>query len=235
MNSHDDPIMISGTPAADQPVADTHKQPNLARVQAVPWLIVILLIAATAWLGWRAFFYQENSDPVGSAISVFEKQNTLTVFSSRFEVSAESRNTTSLGPVDLARSRQADIFPALVTYDVNLGSVGRDRLAWDADRETLDVTLPPVKISTVDLGEAHDSVTQGRLVTRDASRQLNRSNAVQAERKATQLARDPQILALAREAAKSAVAQNLTIPLQMAGYDDITVNVRFDGEKAPAR
>ncbi|HAV80890.1 MAG TPA: DUF4230 domain-containing protein, partial [Erythrobacter sp.] len=27
-----------------------------------------------------------------------------------------------------------------------------------------------------------------------------------------------------------AVRQNLTIPLQMAGYGDVTVNVRFDGE-----
>ena len=37
----------------------------LARVQAVPWLIVIVLLAAVAWLGWRAFFYQEEGDPVG--------------------------------------------------------------------------------------------------------------------------------------------------------------------------
>ena len=39
---------------------------SLARVQAVPWLIVIVLLAAVAWLGWRAFFYQEEGDPVGS-------------------------------------------------------------------------------------------------------------------------------------------------------------------------
>ena len=62
----------------------------LARVQAVPWLIVIVLLAAVAWLGWRAFFYQEEGDPVGSAMLAFEKQNSLTVFSSRFEVVAES-------------------------------------------------------------------------------------------------------------------------------------------------
>ena len=29
---------------------------NLARVQGVPWLIIVALLAAVAWLGWKAFF-----------------------------------------------------------------------------------------------------------------------------------------------------------------------------------
>ena len=41
---------------------------SLARVQAVPWLIVIALLATVAWLGWRAFFYQEEGDPAASAL-----------------------------------------------------------------------------------------------------------------------------------------------------------------------
>ena len=45
-------------------VTKPRKEQSLARVQAVPWLIVIFLIAACAWLGWRAFFYQEEGDPV---------------------------------------------------------------------------------------------------------------------------------------------------------------------------
>ena len=52
-------------------VATPRKEQSLARVQAVPWLIVILLIAACAWLGWRAFFHQEEGDPVASA-AIFE-------------------------------------------------------------------------------------------------------------------------------------------------------------------
>ena len=47
------------------------RETSLARVQAVPWLIVIALIAATAWLTWRAFFYQQEGDPVGSAMLAF--------------------------------------------------------------------------------------------------------------------------------------------------------------------
>ena len=49
----------------------------LTRMQATPWLLVILLIAAVAWLGWRAFFYQEEGDPVGSAMLAFEKQRQM--------------------------------------------------------------------------------------------------------------------------------------------------------------
>ena len=210
------------------------KQQSLARVQAVPWLIVILLLAATAWLFWRAFIFQEEGDPVGSAMLAFEKQNTLTVFSSRFEVTAESTNTTSLGPISLAESRQAAIIPASIDYTVNLASVGRDRIAWDADSETMDVTLPVLKISRPNLDEARRKVyTEGVWVSRGAAENLSRENSRIAEQKAAAFAKNPEVLALARQAAKDAVKQNLTIPLQIAGYDNITVNVRFDGEKTP--
>ena len=35
--------------------APVHRETPLARVQAAPWLIVVVLLAATAWLTWRAF------------------------------------------------------------------------------------------------------------------------------------------------------------------------------------
>lgn len=213
-------------------IATPRAQQSLARIQAVPWLIVIILIAAVAWLGWRAFFYQEEGDPVGSAMLAFEKQNSLTVFSSRFEVVAESTNTTSLGPITLAESRQAAIIPALVEYRVNLSTIGRDRIAWDAGEQVMDITLPVLKISRPNLDEAQQKTfTEGVWVSRGASANLSRENSRQAEVKAAAFAKNPEVLALARQAAKDAVRQNLTIPLQVAGYDDITVNVRFDGEK----
>ncbi|MGB7407691.1 MAG: DUF4230 domain-containing protein [Pontixanthobacter sp.] len=210
------------------------KQPNLARVQAVPWLIVILLIALCVWLAWRAFFFNPASDPIDGAMLAFEKQGTLTVYSSRFEVAAESSNTTSLGPIDLASSEQLDIIPATIDYSVNLASVGRDRMSWDDGSDTLSITLPPLKVSKVDLDEARrKSFTEGRFVTRGASSSLTDSNLVQAERKAAAFAKDAEVMAAARAATKDAVRQNLAIPLQMAGYDDIELNVRFDGEKEP--
>ena len=206
----------------------------LARVQAVPWLIVIVLLAAVAWLGWRAFFYQEEGDPVGSAMLAFEKQNSLTVFSSRFEVVAESVDRRGVLNIDLLESRQAAIIPATVEYRLDLSTMDRDRFAWDADSETLSVVLPALRISRPNLDEAAQTTfTEGTYVTRDASTDLARNNSQQAERKAAAFAKNPEVLALARQAAKDAVRQNLAIPLQIAGYGDVTVAVRFDGEAPP--
>jgi hypothetical protein len=211
------------------------RETSLARVQGVPWLIVILLLAAVAWLGWRAFLYEEEGDPVGSAMLAFEKQNSLTVFSSRFEVVAESEDTRGVLGVPVLRSRQATIVPARVEYRIDLSGMERDDFAWNAENQTLAVTLPQIRTSTPNLDEAEARVfTEGAWVTRDASNDLARNNSRQAERKASAFAKNPEILALARQAAKDAVRQNLTVPLQIAGYDDARIVVRFEDEATPA-
>lgn len=215
-------------PEAIEPV---RPQYNLARVQAVPWLIVIALLAAVAWLGWRAFFYEEEGDPVGSAMLAFSKQNSLTVFSSRFEVVAESTNRRGVLGVDLLKSRQAAIIPATVEYRLDLANMDRDRFRWDAASSTLSVALPVLRISRPNLDEAQSrTFTEGNFVTGGAAQALAKNNSAQAERKASVFAKNPEVLALARQAAKEAVRQNLAIPLQVAGYEDAKVEVRFDGE-----
>lgn len=215
---------------------EVRRERPLALVQAVPWMIVIVLLALAAWLGWRAFFYQEEGDPVGSAMLAFEKQNSLTVFSSRFEVVAESEDTRGVLGVPVLRSRQAMIVPATVEYRVDLSQVGRERLDWNPETQRLTVRLPQLQTTRPNLDEAEARVFQdGVFITRDASRDLSQNNSEQAERKAIAFAKNPEVLALARTAAKEAVRQNLAIPLQVAGYDDATVRVTFDGETAPPR
>ena len=95
-------------------------------------LVAALLLAATLFFGWRAYFYQEEGDPVASAMLAFEKQNSLVVFSSRFEVVAESVNTRSVAGVnvDLLETRQAAIIPASVEYRLDLS--GMDAQAFPA-------------------------------------------------------------------------------------------------------
>ena len=210
------------------------REQSLARTQAVPWLSVIVLLAAAAWLGWRAFFYHEEGDPVGSAMLAFEKQNSLTVFSSRFEVVAESEDRRGIMGVDLLKSRQAAIIPATVEYRLDLSTMDRDRFEWNDSNDTMTVVLPQLRISRPNLDEAEQKTfTEGTYVSRDASADLARNNSRQAERKAAEFAKNPEVLALARQAAKDAVRQNLAIPLEVAGYGNVTVNVRFDGEKQP--
>ena len=219
---------------ANQTHPKAERSPSLARVQAVPWLIAIVLFALAAWLGWRAFIYKEEGDPVASAMLAFEKQNSLTVFSSRFEVVAESVDRRGVLNIDLLESRQASVIPATVEYRLDLSSMDRDRFSWDEQSETLGVVLPALKISRPNLDEgAAKTFTEGTYVSRDASADLARNNSQQAERKAAAFAKNPQVLAMAREAAKEAIRQNLAIPLQVAGYGDVTVDVRFDGEAAP--
>jgi hypothetical protein len=211
-------------------------RPSLARIQAVPWMIVIGLIALSAWLGWKAFFDRPAADPVASAMLAFEKQNALTVFSSRFEIVAESTNTTSLGPIDVAQSRQAAIIPATVEYRLDLAQMDRDRFVWDETSQTMEIVLPALKISRPNLDEAQRRVfTEGAWVTRKAAENLSRENSRQAEAKAAAFAQNPEVLALARQAGKQAVAQNLAIPMAAAGFADVTIAVRYDGEKTLAR
>ena len=199
----------------------------------MPWLIVIALLAAVAFLTYRAFFYQEEGDPVGSAMLAFEKQNSLTVFSSRFEVVAESEDTRGVMGVPVLRSRQATIVPASVEYRLDLSGMERGDFVWDEAGDRLTVTLPQIQTSRPNIDEGAARVfTEGAYITRDAAQDLARNNSQQAERKASAFAKNPEILALARQAARQAVRQNLTIPLQVAGYDNVTVDVRFEGEDA---
>ncbi|MGB3796406.1 MAG: DUF4230 domain-containing protein [Alteraurantiacibacter sp.] len=211
-----------GTPPAR---ADTGSVPRGA-----PWLVVLLLVAALAWLAWEKWGPQPQGDIVATSMLTFEKQNALTVFSSRFDVVAESVSTPSVGPfdVDALQSRQAMIVPATVEYRLNLSEMDRGDFTWDEESETLQVTLPELEVSTPNLNEAEARYfTDGLYVSRDASVSLSRNNSQQAERRARDFASNAEVMSLARDAARTAVTQNLAIPLQVAGFGNVQVDVRF--------
>ncbi len=222
----------------DHPLTRTHTtdsrpDTSLAPLRRAPWIIVAVLLVAVGWLVWRAYVFEEEGDVISSAMIAFERQNSLTVFNSRFEVVAESTSTPSVGPfdVDALASRQAMLVPATVEYRLDLSGMTRDDFRWSADEQVLDVTIPTLRISRPNLDEAQARIfTEGVFVSRTAATALSRSNSQAAERNAVAFAQNPEVLALARAAAKDAIRQNLAIPLQVAGYGDVTVNVRFDGE-----
>ena len=208
-------------------------QRNLARVQALPWLLFIIMLALCAWLAWRAFGPEDHGDPLATSLVAFEKQNKLTVFSALLSPVVASEDSRLFGAL---RSRQVAVIPARVDYTLDLSQVDRTRLAWDEASKTLSVQLPPLTVGRPNLDEARAQyLREGLWITRDAQDQLTRNNTRVAEQQAVEQAANPVLMNLARTAAKEAIRQNLAIPMQVAGFGDVTVNVRFDGEAAPAQ
>lgn len=198
-----------------------------------PWIVIALMAAALAWLAWEKWGPQEQGDIVATSMLAFEKQNSLTVFSSRFDVVAESTSTPSIGPldIDLLESRQAMIVPATVEYRLDLSDMEASDFSWDEATQVLEVELPAIAVSTPNLNEGQARFfTDGVWVSRDASASLSRSNSQIATRRAREFAGNPEVMSLARTAAREAVTQNLAIPLQVAGFGDVTVRVRFADE-----
>ncbi len=204
------------------------RQQSLARIQAVPWLMFIAMLALSAWLGWKAFGPSDLGDPLATSLVAFEKQNKLTVFSAELAPVVASDDSRFLGMV---QSRQVAVIPARVDYTLDLSQIGPERLAWNAETHVLDVQLPAIKVGKPNLDEARAQyLREGIWITRDAQGDLTRKNTQLAEQQAVKQAANPVLSDLARGAAKDAIRQNLAIPLSVAGYGDVTVNVRFDGQ-----
>ncbi|MBB4859541.1 hypothetical protein HNO88_002870 [Novosphingobium chloroacetimidivorans] len=213
----------------DAPPAERRRA--LARTQALPWLLFIVMLALAAWLGYRAFWPRGGGDPIGTTIVAFEKQNRLTVFSAQLAPVVAAEDSRLLGFV---KSRQVAVIPARVDYSLDLSKMDRNRLAWNTATHTLDVLLPPLSVGTPNLDEGRAQyLREGVWISREAQDSLSRTNTRLAEQQARQQASNPVLMTLARSAAKEALRQNLAIPLQVAGFGDVTVNARFEVEPAP--
>lgn len=209
--------------------AEIYAGRSLARVQGVPWLIVIGLIALSVWLGWQAFGPDDAGDPLATSLVAFEKQNSLTVFSAELAPVVASNDERFFGAI---KSRQVAVIPARVSYTLDLSEMDRSRMSWDGPSETLTVTLPEIEVGKPNLDEARAQyLREGIWISREAQDKLTRDNTRLAERIALEQAENPVLIGLAKNAAKDAIRQNLAIPLDVAGFGDVTVNVRFDGEK----
>lgn len=194
----------------------------------LPWLLAAGSLAVAGYLAWVAYGPQDHGDPVGTSLVAFEKANRLTVFSALLAPVVTSDDERIFG---LLKSRQVAVIPARVDYTLDLSRLDRSRLKWDAEQRKLDVTLPPLQVSKPNLDEAKAQyLREGVWITGDAQAQLTRSNTIVAEREAAKQAANPALLDLARGAARQAVAQNLGVPLNVAGYPDVKITVRFDGE-----
>jgi hypothetical protein len=197
------------------------------RGEMILGLVAAAFLMAALYFGWRAYFYQEEGDPVASAMQTFEKQNDLVVLTYRSQVVAESVIKGPMG-VSVLDRRQVVIIPAMVEYRIEFSGVDPSDMVWDSQAQLLTITLPDLRTSQPNLDEANArAFTNGLWVSRDDAQALARTNSQIAERKAVEYAKEPEILAIARNAAREAVRRNLAIPLQVAGHQSARVEVRF--------
>ncbi len=198
------------------------------RGNPLPWLLAAGSLAMAGYFGWIAFGPKDHGDPITTSLAAFEKANRLTVFSAQLVPVVTSDDERMFG---LLKSRQVAVIPARVDYTLDLSRLDAGRLGWDQEGKRLDVTLPPLQVSKPNMDEANAQyLREGVWITGDAQAKLTRSNTIVAEREAARQAANPALLDLARNAARAAVAQNLAVPLQVAGYGDVRITVHFDGE-----
>lgn len=224
----DDPRLIKREAAGDRLPHPLHREAPLARVQAVPWLLFIVTLALAVWFAWRAFGPEDLGDPLATSLVALEKQDKLTVFSAQLSPVVSSEDSQLFGAL---KSRQVAVIPARVDYTLDLSKMDRGRLAWDGTKHTMTVQLPALTVGRPNLDEGHAQyLREGMWITNSAQARLTRRNTQLAEQQAVQQAANPILIDLARSAAREAIAQNLSIPLQVAGYGDVKVEVHFDGE-----
>lgn len=199
-----------------------------ANLRQPSWAVTAAALALAGWLGWQAYGPADHGDPVATSLTAFEKANRLTVFSAQLAPVVSAEDVRGLG---LLTSRQVAVIPARVDYTLDLSQLKAERFRWDEEGQRLTVTLPPLELSKPNLDEARAQyLREGIWITGPAQAKLTRDNTLLAEKQAAEQAANPQLLELARDAARQAVTQNLSVPLKSAGYPEVTVTVRFDGE-----
>ena len=217
-------------PLTTQPAPPSVAPRRSLRLAVLPWLLFLGAATCAVWLSWQLWRPEQIGDPLATSLVAFDKQDRLTVFSAELAPVVASDDSRLFG---LVTSRQVAVIPARVDYALDLGKVGRDRMRWDAAAKTLTVRLPALQVTRPNLDEARAQyLREGVWITRAAQDKLTRDNTKLAERLAVEQAANPVLMGLARSAAKDAIRQNLAIPLQVAGFGDVTLAVTIDGEQS---
>ena len=193
-----------------------------------PWLLTGGALALAGYFGWQLYGPQDHGNPIATSLAAFENANRLTVFSAQLVTLVDAHDERAFG---LLSSKQVAVIPARVDYTLDLARLDATRFVWDEGAKRLTVTLPPLQLSKPNLDEAKARyISSGLWITGDAQAKLTRDNTIVAETEAQKQAANSVLIGLARDAAKQAVTQNLGVPLKVAGFGNVKVVVRFDGE-----
>ena len=165
---------------------------------------------------------------VGAMLASVQRQQKLVVLEARLVEPVTSVRVTTLGPIDVAKTRETAILGATVTYSVDLAQLKQGDLDWDAPNQTLRIRRPAVNVGTpnIDWANAQFYSDEGwATAVTDVRENLRRDNAEKAPARFKQQAATPDLLAMADSAAQIALEQAFRLPLVAAGFAEAKVIV----------
>ncbi len=195
------------------------------------WLAIALVVAAVigALLLWRDYEEKrEREAALGAMVAAFQKQNSLSVFRAQVPTFVHNKEERFFG---LLTAEQVGVIPATIEYRLDLSKLKPGSFEWDEDAQSMQVTIPPLTVTEPSLDPRRAQlVNRGILVSGNAAMNLMRKNMGTARQTAIRESRNPEMVAMARSAAREMMTQNVALPLRAAGFKDARVTVRFTDE-----
>lgn len=197
-------------------------------------LIPALVLFALAFGG--VYWFQKQAgerfdgkvETIASAsLQGLREQARLTAFVARF-VAVVSSEQQRFG----LSAQQTMIMPGLVRYEIDLNRLQPKDVRWNAEANTLNVTLPPLILSgpEVDLAGIREFDRGGILLAlTDAEKTLNAANRKRGQEELLKQARGDVPMRLARDATRAAIERSFAMPLRAAGIK-AAVAAKFVGE-----
>ncbi|MFN2259520.1 MAG: DUF4230 domain-containing protein [Parasphingopyxis sp.] len=162
-----------------------------------------------------------------ASLEGLREQNVLVPFSARFvAVTTSTQRRFGLS------AQKTLIMPGDVRYELDLSQLEEDDIEWNAETNTLTVTLPDITVSNpdIDIDAIREYDGGGVLMAlTDAEGALDDANRREGQRSLIRQAQAATPMRLARDAARRAVETNFELPLRAAGIDAV-VRARFAGE-----
>ena len=215
-------------------MAEPTQTPRPVTTRIVIAALVAVALLALAW-GWHA---QRERDAAQLQLGLdsarvisesFAATNRLKVGEVSGKLIARSQDP---GLIDLLDSSQTMVAPWSVDYFIDLSQIGPSDFSWNAEARTLLVEIPEPIVGRPNIDIAGAQVSQsGLYISRRAGMRLQRKTADALSARAAQSASSVENLKRVRTSAVKAVRANVKAPLNAAGMDDVTVDIRFRSQR----
>jgi hypothetical protein len=182
----------------------------------VPLVVALALLAAIFW--WADRKLDTTPETIASAsLQGIREQNRLSAFAANYAAVVTSEQQR-FG----LSAKKTLIMQGLVRYEVDMAKLTEDDVRWDAASKTLSVRIPPIEVAPpqIDLKSIQEYGDNGLLrAFTNADDVLDDANRAKGQAELVRQAGGPVPMKLARDAFKSAIAQNFEVPLRAAGMD----------------